>query len=71
MANEAPDHGDEEILSATSDKIISLLRDHPKHYFAERLTVAQIMDIAHEIQGINEDMVKLYLSPRLSDHSGV
>jgi hypothetical protein len=51
---------------ATGDKIISFLRDHPKHYFAERLTVAQITDIAGEIQGINTDMQELYVSLWLS-----
>jgi hypothetical protein len=62
MANEFSDHGDEEIPGAPRDKIISILRDHPKHYFAERLTVAQITDIAVEIEGINTDMQQLYVS---------
>jgi hypothetical protein len=66
MANEAADHGDEEIPSAPRDKIISILRDHPQHYFAERLTVAQITDIASEIEGINTDMQELYVSLWLS-----
>jgi hypothetical protein len=62
MASEFSDNRDEEMPVATGDKIISFLRDHPKHYFAERLTVAQITDIAGEIQGINTDMQELYVS---------
>ena len=59
MANEFADNGED---LATSDKVVTIMRDHPKHWFAEQFTVEQIAAIANEIASINADMVKLYIS---------
>src|SRR5258705_1282352 len=58
MANEyTDDFGDP--LPAPYDSVL-ILRDHPKHFFAERMSVGEITDIASEIAHINARMVNLY-----------
>jgi hypothetical protein len=59
MANESstPDGP----LPADADKIL-ISRDHPKHYFADRFSVAQITAIADEIADINGDLLQMYFS---------
>jgi hypothetical protein len=46
-------------LPANSPKIL-IAREHPKHWFAERFTLAQIEAIANEIADINGDLLNLY-----------
>jgi hypothetical protein len=40
---------------------VHLLREHPKHFFAEVLSVPQIEAIANEIADINGDLFQLFL----------
>jgi hypothetical protein len=69
MANAVSRNDVEDFTSP--DKVFTFLRDHPKHFFAERFTVDEIAAIASEIASINADMVKLYFSLWLSSHDGV
>ena len=59
MANALSDDRDDD-QPQPKPLTVTIVRDHPKHFFLERLTVSEIGDIATEIANINEDMVKLY-----------
>jgi hypothetical protein len=61
MANEVSDNREDDDAPPPNSLTVSIVRDHPKHFFMERLTVNEIGDIATEIANINEDMVRLYL----------
>jgi hypothetical protein len=52
------DHGEALPRDAES---IRIMREHPKHYFTEHMSMAQVWEAADEIADINEDMFKLYL----------
>ena len=47
---------------------VLIIRDHPKHYFAERMSMTQIWDIVDEIAYINGDLFKLYLRAAAPTH---
>jgi hypothetical protein len=65
MASEdTNDHG--EPLPHDYESVL-IQRDHPKHFFTERMSVAQIRGVADEIADINADMFELYVSASLFD----
>jgi hypothetical protein len=56
MADEAT----ESFGSPYPDAPIHISRDHPKHWFSERFSAQQILEIADDISAITGEMLRLY-----------